>query len=413
MSCPTAKLWLLPDHEYYAITEDYALVRRSSALVDAQLSLFDRLSEAPAGNLAYENYDQYDLNRPDCFDLGRDPSAGIFVYADVDSENPAHKLHLDEVEAKIPRLQELPEKLSTAVEALGQAIRKGQEAHFGKLSDHEVISIMKDEIRGDNGFIHGDLLRALIKFEDKAVLQNVLTVLSGQAHRKNPRPVMLLIDIIYDPSATISKPRKGIAVGYEFLSDKIILKSFNCTRKEHPLARSWFRPGIGYDFLQSATAESYISAGIASSTMDKDPIVLLARRIAGSWVRINYTAWDFAAETTLGLDESLKSIGKTLRETPFPARERPAASAYRMTTDALLVELEELRLAENDLRAIAIHAHEGGLGNRAESVAKYFETSVKALQQMIEDPEALLDFSNLSMSEFLADGKKHDIPMMF
>ena len=395
MSCSTATRWFAPNHEYFALTEDYALVRRSAALVEAQLAWVDSYVEGPADARLFETYDDFDFNRPQYFSAGLYPSAGLLIYADVNAKDPNHKKQLYEVEAKIPRLIEQPSKLTAAAKALVQALRKTRNPRFHVLSDDHILGRIQRDIQEGEGFVSDDVIRSIIQLEDTILARDVLTVLSCQGCCKNPRPVMLLIDIVHDPTSTPERPRKGLAIAYSFTEDKIIIKSFNCTRAEHPLGQSWSAKDSEDDFYLSESVATFLDNLTTSSTKNQNPLHLVAKRIAGVWIKLNHEAWKLSEEKMSRLDASLESLHKTLSETPFPKFERVAPPAHAESTEELRGFLEDFRLSEVELRTIAVHAKQAGLTARANNIAKFYEVFEKALGELVDNPEAELDFSNI------------------
>ena len=399
MSCSTAKRWFSSDHEYFTLTEDYALVRRSATSVEAQLASVNSGVEAHADTPPTRNYDDFDFNRPQYFSAGLHPSAGILIYADVNAKDPNHKKQIYEVEAKIPRLEERPSKLDSAAKALAQTLRKNRYPCLHGPRDERILERTQSDIQNEEGFVSEDVIHSIIELEDKALVRDALTILSCQGSRKNPRPVMLLIDIVHDPTSTADGPRKGLAIAYSFTEDKIIIKSFNCTPAEHPLGQSWSAKNSQDDFYLSDSVATFLDNLITSPIGDQNPLYLLAKRIAGVWIKLNHEAWMLSEEKMSKLDASLKSMRKNLSETPFPKIERAIPSAEAETTDELRGFLEDFRLSEVELRDYAVHAQQAGLTARANSIAKFYEVSEMALVELVDNPEAELDFTNLRISD--------------
>ena len=395
MSCSTAKRWFSSNHEYFTLTEDYALVRRSAALVEAQLASVDYCVETRADALAFETYDDFDFNRPQYFSTGLHLSAGLLIYADVNAKDPNHKKQLYEVEAKIPRLEERPSKLTAATKALVQALRKTRNPRFHVVDDDHIVGRIQSDIQEGEGFVRDDVIRSIIELQDKSLAMDVLTVLSCQGCCKNPRPVMLLIDMVHDPTSTAERPRKGLAIAYSFAEDKIIIKSFDCTRAEHPLGQSWSVKESEDGFYISESVANFLDNLTTASTEDQNPLHLIAERIAGVWIKVNHEAWKLSEEKMSKLDASLKSMHKTLRETPFPKLERATPPAHEETTNELRGFLEDFRLSEVELRTIAIHAKQASLAARANSIAKFYEAFEKALVELVDNPEEELDITKL------------------
>ena len=92
-------------------------------------------------------------------------------------------------------------------------------------------------------------------------------------------------------------------------------------------------------------------------------------------------------EDVAGLRKQVEAIKKCLESQKLPALEQPESAKKSEVLSDLSAMREQLELAEDQLRDMAVRAKEDGLETTASNLATHFEKTIRDLTQMIEHPE--------------------------
>lgn len=136
-------------------------------------------------------------------DDGPNVGGGVLIFANFGGEYSDHKHRILDAQTKSKPRKELPAEIKEAEKTLIEQYRaqktmkaeknrtshdiNQQSALISNLTDSEILS----RVARHGGYISWDIVDIVIRWESAEVKKAMLTVLSGQSHLENPRPVML------------------------------------------------------------------------------------------------------------------------------------------------------------------------------------------------------------------------------
>ena len=391
MSCPTAERWFVPDEDYYFLSEDYALVNRSSNWIQVFLDRIDKVKEVRVSS--YDNFYQYMRYSPRWF-LETTNGKGILIYADVDQARPEHKAMVYDLNAQKPWLEEAEKHTEEASKSL---IEFAKSTLLHSALDLEILT--EEDVKAEMlysiqkmGF-PDELVDYLIKLEDTRIKAETLRILSGQKRYRKPRPVMILVKMLDNGDAG------GWVIGYDFVQNLIIIKSFDSKHGQHPLGEAWFEKPTRDDIYTSANphdfATTLVSEFGSEPTGDRRGFALVMSYLAGKWIRDHAKELKLPEELRTGLQKALSAMKMELKNEVFPGSDEGSEVPEPVKRNVVQREwvAQRLKILEDEdaLRDVALEAKESGFETSAHNLAKYFERTVKELGQLARNPEAPLE----------------------
>ena len=393
MTSSTATRWFKPDFEYDALTEDYAIVGQSASNVNAELARFDLVSpEAWRPKTFYD----YAVEGYRWFtDYITDE--GLFIYSDVDGKDPNHEQTIRDVMVKGPRLEKLEEHTEDAARLLLDFFVEPDKINDPDLkskADNMLktpptiasVTDLVDHLTGRSA-----LMDFVIKLKDSRAKVETLRIVSRQADREHPRPVMLLIGLLNDMKSRNKTPKRGWAIAYDFVENVIRIKSFETKEGEHPLADAWVEERSEDSFHQvrkpeDLAANLLLVVNPELSEEDK-PYAKALAYVIGYWLQRHEEALGFSKEISVAMDDQMEAIKQDLLSIDFP--DLPPES---LKLNWVQEEITSIRYAlqqnEDELRETALRSKKDGFETSADNLAKYFEKVLKDLDQIAENPEA-------------------------
>ncbi|MCJ1399903.1 hypothetical protein MMC11_003106 [Xylographa trunciseda] len=386
----TAAKWFVPHDEYNFSTQDYVFCKAPATLVQNIMERFDD-TEFPVPHETQDAFSQALAMRIPFFQPC--DSAGNLIFADAHEEDETHWQQVVEDRVKEPLLDEPTERVRKTKQDFIEHVRECSETKAegeGGPSDEALFLMVA--YRARNGALDPELVGYLLEKRKSDYQKSLLIWISGQERIPKPRPVMLLIDALVDPRMSTPQRKTGIAMGYDFATDRLIIKSFSFNAGQHPFAQSWFAEESDNGFYLSQTPEEFAASqlffGKETSNPEQSNNILMAKYLVGMWV-------EFYAET---LEISEEAVENLLSSMDHIRRDQTGMLLPEMEIKPLKLNIVyecadmrcELQRKEDRLRWIAVEAKEKGHAVAAENMAKFFEMTVKALKEMEEDPDAPL-----------------------
>ncbi|KAL8809074.1 MAG: hypothetical protein Q9200_003745 [Gallowayella weberi] len=397
----TASKWFVPEEEFLARTEDYAVVGYSATWVKNHL----------LDTYAYDVEDV--VNHPSMYgDIFGTEDGERLVYADVDRDNQEHQdISQDIVKGGFLEEdtdQETTKKLFDSLSFIRttQDIDSEDSAEDTQRKEkREKRAARMERMLKQTGYVSGRMIDYVLQLEGEENRRKVLAVLSRQNLRKVQRPIMLLIGMIDKFSAGV---REGWLVGYAFNTHNIIIKPYHADKTEHPLAEKWDvelpDDGISFRGRPSAyvskllEANSEIQKGYADEEL-KDPFLGFKLEVyysAATWIADHWKAlasieqvdgdMPMTDEGLLALDNMIWRIPEVKPSKPYHETQyQQEVWENRLNTLQCMQKI----LEDNELsvRWDALEAQRGGKEAVAQKVAKLYEELLEKLQQFNQDPE--------------------------
>ncbi|KAL8647006.1 MAG: hypothetical protein Q9226_006614, partial [Calogaya cf. arnoldii] len=364
-----ARKWFVPDDEYLASVENYALVGTSALYVKNHF--IDEPSESDLDKVVLAGSEPmfFDvLDHPICYNPR-------LVYADVDRDNEDHERFVKEavkaglvVESK--KITEEKKKLFEYVIAHEYDCRS-----LGSESGDEE-DLLEDEIKIDY----------VLQLKSEEARRRALTILSRQHRRKSPRPVLLLIGMIDKFSEGV---KEGWLLGYDFYTNNIIIKPYHAVDgSQHPVAQKWDieLPNDGAEMKKNQ--ESNLEDMYNDETYG---FKLLAYHSITRWMRDH---WDLLPNIVT--TDGVRSLGgvenfeiepiydamiEEMQEVPFP---------YKLQSKATLPTLKHMQVLLEDwerrVRRDAVEAKQAGEEDVAQNMAKLYEQLLGQLRSFDMGP---------------------------
>ncbi|KAL8868975.1 MAG: hypothetical protein Q9174_004619 [Haloplaca sp. 1 TL-2023] len=242
----TAQKWFVSDGEYLASTEDYAVVGRAAGWVKQRLREdYYRGEDHPRPDQAFQTNLRIMFDDPAQDDvLNLDPGHQL-LYLDVDSKDPGHQTTCRQL-AKENFLEEELEQTNQAKEKLVNYLvddlhdpndmEEGEDpAEWSRKNREYVIEMLS---HGAGSMSH-NLVDYILSLKTDAERDEALRILSGQALRKSPRPVGLLIHATDDCTSETLGKMTGWVAAYHLRNDLITIKRFLSDETHHPLSEKW------------------------------------------------------------------------------------------------------------------------------------------------------------------------------
>ena len=404
----------MEDEEYDIRSEDYVFARQNSHVVQNALSRGNQ-----RGPFQISTWEQY-LEVGDYWFTGGLYGEGQLIYADANRKDPEHRKSVQNIEAMKPLLTEAEKETEEAkrilisfiqqawadrrkrddieiegdeytTEGEGDRTPKDDDEAEEKLSDEDAILFAYK--RTAFGHVDKKLMDFILGLEDPRMKREVLRIIKHQMMTPKPRPVMILIALFESFKPKEGSGKSGWAVGYDIVTNKILIKSFNVKVDEHPLAENWYH-GSDVDALYVAESPETFVSNMTSSKKaqllgDDENYRSVLTYFAGKWLECHSLALKFSIDTMDSLQDTVDDIESRLRTETFPEIPQPimfnAAQEKCIDLKSMMIQTEDM------LRDTAVRAKEEGHETSAINLAKYFERVLRDLTQMIENPDIPLE----------------------
>ncbi|KAL8837193.1 MAG: hypothetical protein Q9176_005824 [Flavoplaca citrina] len=424
----TASKWFVPEDEYLASTEDYAMIGESALFVKNHLidNPAQRLASLLSG-ISDPNFHDIIYHRLHDGDPYRSRGGAIIgpqlVYADVDRDSEEHQRLV-----KDAAIEGLTDEDSSVIKEESKKLTEFMHKHcpgcldgvedLSEFECEELNAALEDgkedngeQQKGPSGYMSEMMIEYVLQLEKEEDRRQALTVISGQGRRRNPRPVLLLLNIIYKVS---EGGQKGWLIGYDFYANNIIIKPFQAKDgTQHPLAEKWDveLPEDGVSWKGRPTEFIYnklfplndeIVKNKKSNAAKETPnetygFKLLAYYLIGDWLRSNWDAImsikPTEGETPLKREvqyEVSRCCGTFEMETekvPFPHCPEASDEGSICSRPALKYMETLLEDYEMDVREQALEAKKAGKEDVAQNVAKLYGNLLEQLRSFNMNPE--------------------------
>ncbi|KAL8728250.1 MAG: hypothetical protein Q9181_005416 [Wetmoreana brouardii] len=415
--------WFVPDTEFLAAKEDYAVVgepaayirrllREESSYPENDSDHEDESLSASVTNKERESTIQNELNEFDYGDIFGIGAGRRLLYADVDRDDPEHRNICQRI-ANEGSLKEMSEKSKEAKEKIIEHL-----VGLHDPGDREESESVEEWTRKNRAYVvklismsHGLMSRKLVNYvlsiDNEADRREILVGLSGQALRKTQRPVLLYIGMVDDCSSEEVGNRKGWAIAYDFYIDHLIIKPFLADESHHPLAEKWNielpEDGISFSGRPSAFIGRLLKlhADIESKEYEKDPLAFGHRMLVYyhvlEWIIENWkplASIKQAEGESPMIDDDLTKLNILLDlieeesahiQCPYKLQKAPVGKpgtirefAHMQTT---LEDYEEI------IRGQVIKAKEAGRETAAQNAAKLYGQMLEQLRSFNMDPD--------------------------
>lgn len=411
----TASKWFVPTQEYLASVEDYAMVGYSALYVKNHFidePSTHGLDDLPTGS---------EPNFADVLDHPMYYQARL-VYADVDRDNKDHQRACKDAVKPGFMVQE-SEKIKAAKKKLFEhvidhkdhcgslASESGDEDESPEDEDMEKrLAAMGEAFERSNRVTHS-MIDYVLKLESEADRREVLTIISRQHRRKNPRPVLLLIGMIDKFSEGV---KEGWRIGYDFYANNLMIKPYHATDvTQHPLAEKWDvelpDDGVSWKGHPAGFVTDKLLPLQEEFNQDKDNKLekeiknetygfkLLAYHSITRWLRNH---WKLLADIkTVDGAKPLEEVGLhdvtaiyysimgETEEVPFPYKAQDKEKHLVGTMPTLKHMQVLLEDYERSVRHDALEAKQAGKEDVAQNVANLYEHLLEQLRSFNLNPE--------------------------
>ncbi|KAI9820018.1 MAG: hypothetical protein M1827_006589 [Pycnora praestabilis] len=394
----TAKRWFDNGDTFDAPQHDYAIVGRYAGEIQEQVD-----GQGMRQHPELKNFDDFFhyIKEVDGYWFGQ---PRILVYADVDGTNEHKKTVLRfqktprvvrPMDTQTPKQKLLRRELYELFDqnAEGMAFESPQLSK--DTETNEYIGFPGEPI--DPCFI--DHIVGKANKEDKVELINIL---SGEVFLANPRPTMLLIRIFDDQQAFYFTEASGYAIGYDFLTDNIVIKYYFSDGKHRPLDNSWFtKPAAdGVNFLGTPSALARLIGsrkGLDRAKSDYG-FALVIRVVVGRWIVGHLEALKKVHDRGHGdllnddavrkLTEVITVHRKELIDLPFPQKEKTFKDSRAKNSLPYIYTLFFLNDIEWRLREAALGAKKDGDAKDAYNMVTFYDGIKDAAKILSKDPGA-------------------------
>ena len=431
MVCQTADGWMILDQEYYAKTEDYALVGGSAKLVRWEIDEANNsIVPLPSKSLSYGDVLQLHRSFP-VYDFAS--QGNRLIYADVDDLNPEHEKQVKELRSKEQELDCVYEKATEAEGVLATYLGEAWKDRIPPRSIEETPLGQEDFLlykKAKAIEIFNEMRQQHAAFDTKLVnyiagagheyRREIMDFLSVQELSPNKRPVMLLIDIVDSMQSQISAAKEGWVLAYDITKQQIIIKPFFSNKDRHPLTSSWTAPTV-HDFVSTAMSPmlfAYEYTGLGQKTISNDVLNetdqsldkdlepeqqrmafrMLVHSVVIKWVFRHWEGlishWcqtpEESANKLASAKDAYSRIKKYLALSRFPiVTKTEPAEKEKKTVVCPFEELEwQLVEMEDYFRAGALGAKEKGEEKIAENVVSLYERLLGMVKKFNDDPRA-------------------------
>ena len=243
----TAKKWFVSDREYLASVEDYAVVGRSAAQVKNLMREDDPLLDADhdddTSHGVFETNLQKVFDDPTQEDVLHLSAGHQLLYVDVDCKNSDHQTACrqltegDFLDEELEQTKQAKEKITDYLVNLHEPKNmKGEDPEEWARKNREYVVRL---ISWGAGSMSHRLVDYVMGLKTDAERDEALRILSGQALRKSPRPVGLLISVTDDLTSEEAGKKTGWVAAYLLRNDLITIKRFLADETHHPLSDKW------------------------------------------------------------------------------------------------------------------------------------------------------------------------------
>lgn len=390
----TADRWFVSDKQYHLSTNDYALVRRSTASVHEDLLETDMIRTRIIDTEATfrDEYDQ--LKFEPCYEFALH---GRLVYADVDDQDPAHKEKVFDQGVKETPIEEDSEKTA---EIKKELIKVCGEAWYSKDDDSENDEeSMSQEEREQwtqrdlkmlirQGLIEPPICSLLLTAKTVEDKEEILSIVSGQSKRPIKRPVLVLVDMIDSKQNAEVGQTEGWVIAYDFVKELLVIKPFISKKGKHPLGEKWYgdvaQDGVSFCGTLKEFAKTYAEFGNTVDPANKDDgFRMLVQTVAARW--IDFFGKDLVAAygtefqpDLLAVKEANEKILKAMENIKFPTVQKNEKPGYEI--EPLLWLQSVIETEEAGIRDAAVDAKEKGEEKVAQDAAKLYESVLKQIK---------------------------------
>lgn len=286
MSCPTAIRWFVPDHEFYATDDDYAVVGMSEKFARRQIDdgNNDGILQGPDGSPETVVYFDELLSKTirrqtPCYDFA---VSGRMLWADVDDSKPQHR---SEVQALVkdkgsPKEGDYENVWKEFWPLMDIALK----AHFEKIKSKKGGSKISAPDSDQDDFTQEERERYLYRrlrewskhgclepvvfdtlftgFKTAEKRQTMINMLTFQAPSGKSRPLMILVNMVDSLQTSRFGEKEGWAVVYDIQRDLFICKPFFSNEERHPLTSPWYfdvkDDGVSFSWAPRVFIEQYL-----------------------------------------------------------------------------------------------------------------------------------------------------------
>ncbi|MCJ1439274.1 hypothetical protein MMC27_008666 [Xylographa pallens] len=386
----TAEKWFVPDDKYKLGNQDYVCCLARANLVQNVVDRFNDM-EVPIPYVTHDAFSQKLALAATLFHTH--DAGGSLIFADAHGEDEKLWQKILEDIAKEQLLDEPSESHKINMQEFIEHSRKCSKANLESAGGPSGKELRKMAIhRSYYGALDPEYVGYLLEKRKSDYQRSLLQHLSGQDLVHKPRPVMLLIGAIVDPWLSTTQRKTGIAMGYDFATDKIIIKSFSFDLAQHPFAQCWFVRESENSFYLSQTPEEFAASDLFVAEETSNPKqsndILIAKYIVGIWVEYHAETLKISKEVVENLQASMDMIKRD--QTGILLPEEKIQSPKPDIVYEFAAMHRELQQEEDHLRSLAARAKKEGCTVAAENMAKFFEMSVTALKEITENPDAPL-----------------------
>ncbi|KAL8746005.1 MAG: hypothetical protein Q9190_001931 [Brigantiaea leucoxantha] len=393
MSCETAKRWFVPDAEYDAMTEDYALVNKPAVSIQRTIKNCNNgeyfaldLPPQPDPPETFADLLNRNLSHP-CYPFASDMN---LVYMDVDEADPSHKQSILNRIVEEPDLEEESETTKAMRKnVVSQLAAKYSEKYAEGEEDQLELEEYHEELLEDTrGYVAGAICKLLVATKDANEKTEILNMISGQTKRKTKRPVMALVAMIENGKKEPGRT-EGWRIGYDFVLEQIHVKPFTSANGDHPLSLRWEKDSWeGKPCFCGTPAEfvdAYIEFGDSVASKDSDSIseeeaytMLVYLRVMN--FILNYLKGASSPEAIEKARETGDNIYKAMKNKKGAFEMFLASEAHCLSA---LKEMQAiLENQEDALRDDAVKAKADGNDVLAEEAAQLFEDTLERLKSL-------------------------------
>ncbi|KAG7004370.1 hypothetical protein G7Y79_00026g059540 [Physcia stellaris] len=286
MSCPTATRWFVPDHEFYATDDDYAVVGMSEKLVRRQIDdgNNDGILQSPDGSPECVIYFDELLSKTigrqtPCYDFA---VSGRMLWADVDDSKPQHRSEVqalvkDKGSSKEGDYEDIWKEFWPLMDI---ALKAQIEKVKSKRGESKISAPDGDEDKCNQDLRERYLYRRLREWCKHGCLEPVvfntlftglktaekrqamINMLTFQAPSGKSRPLMVLVSMVDSLQTSRFGEKEGWAVVYDINRDLFICKPFFSNEERHPLTSPWYTDvkddGVSFSWAPRIFIEQYL-----------------------------------------------------------------------------------------------------------------------------------------------------------
>ncbi|KAI4193464.1 MAG: hypothetical protein LQ350_008306 [Teloschistes chrysophthalmus] len=396
----TASKWFVPDEEFFASTEDYAIFGQPESMIHPLVRYHWEDFLEPYFLEGDEAEAQHDIS------VGKEYSfSGSFgnmcdlgvsqqlLYTDVDCNDPKHKTIRRRV-AAAGCLKEESEKSKEVREKLIKNLVIAKLSHLSVEDADEATAEEREDtvqlLKDAPGVVSGKIVNIILSLEDEGERRETLNVLSGQHLRKIQRPVLLLIGMAEKHSTKEDGTNEGWAVAYNFYEDRLIIKPFLSDEAHHPLTEKWDTDlpddSISFSGRPSGIVERFwkIHSDIQKKEHHKDTTAfsyrVLVTLFTMQWIRKH---WKALCATKHAKGDNSPTLSKDVD----PKFEEAEGRSLRPWIRVFKYMQDMLEMHEGPIRHDVAKVKEAGREVAAKNAVKLYDRLLEQLRSFNLDPE--------------------------